>query len=100
MKQVRMVVEVNNIVEVKVNENIWTEQAIKEWSDFFYNAETVEDIARLALSSVLNLGQSAFIDGFGYMKINGDYPIGVDDDEKCKSIEIVGLDINWEVSNW
>lgn len=97
MREFNMRILVDENVEVLVDENVWTPNEIDEWHKFFYDAYDIQDIARYALTGVLNLGELAFIEGFGYMKVNGSYPIGVDEELKCKSVEIKGLSISYEV---
>lgn len=90
--------EVDIWPEVHVDEKKWTEKEIKEFNDTFYDADTVEDIARCALRGVLNLGKSSFIEGFGYIKVNGTFPAISKESNQCKSIEITNLDISWDVN--
>lgn len=97
MREIALRVEVDEKIEVLVDENFWTEKEIEEWSDVFYDADSVEDIAKHVLEGVIGCGRSSFIEGFGHIKIDGEYPYGVDEQEKCTTIEITGLDIRYEV---
>lgn len=100
MKSIKMDVRVYERPVVKIDESYWTEDKIKEFNDYMYDADTVEDIARHALTGVLNLGENAFIEGFGYIKVNGWFPFGIEEGQKCTSVEIDCLNIEWEVETW
>lgn len=100
MKAIKMDVQVREIPTVKVDESYWTEDEIKHFNDYMYDSETVEDIARHALTGVLHLGENSFIEGFGYIKVNGSFPWGIKEEEKCTSVEIDGLNVEWEVETW
>lgn len=90
-------VKVDAMTQVVIDEKCWTDKEIQEFSDTFYDASTVKDIAKYALKGVLNLGESSFIEGFGYIKVNGSFPFGIKESEKCNSVEIKNFDINWNV---
>ena len=76
-------------MEISIDESVWTDERICEWSKLFYDAENLEDVVdRLAIMKT-NHDDGEFIEGFGIPLINGKKPyFCLNDNEVQDSINI------------
>jgi len=69
MKKFKIEVIRTDFYEVEVDENIWTKEELKKWSNVFYPAENQKELAENLANSIMRLGSDyGFIEGFGYVK--------------------------------
>lgn len=54
--------------EIKIDETIWNDEALKEWSNVFFPVENLEDLAKHLAQMVARLGTGEFYEGFGRIK--------------------------------
>jgi hypothetical protein len=60
--------------EIDIDEVIWTNEDIKEWAEYFYPVNDIEDLARNLASMKTDYDEGDFIEGFGVPLINGKEP--------------------------
>jgi len=53
---------------VKVDPEVWNEEARKEWSNIFWNVDSTEDVAKSLADAVSRNGLEEFYEGFGHVK--------------------------------
>ena len=53
--------------EIEIDENVWTDEKLKAWSEVFSDCEDTEDLAEHLSSLLLGLGYERFLEGFGYV---------------------------------
>jgi len=51
--------------KIEIDETIWNKEALKDWSNTFFEVETVEDLAKHLAQLVARLGSCEFYEGFG-----------------------------------
>jgi hypothetical protein len=102
----------NDEYRIYIDPDVWTNEAIKEWSNHFFEASGINDIARHLAFSILRFGVEDFIEGFGYVRevdkdgttkqhfytVNGRLDI-IPDDKYCKGISVwlVSCDDEYEI---
>jgi len=84
--------------KIEIDEQIWNEQALKDWGSVFHRVDTVADIAKHLAICLIRQGYESFIEGYGYIRTfyhNGTqytaYKEGfkpLTDDEYCKGIRV------------
>lgn len=98
MKKYRCTVTRETAMEIEIDESIWTPEAIRAWSESFYDADdlstVVEHVARL--KSKYEDGE--FIEGFGIPMIDGikPYPY-IEDNRMAKDINICNQSVDTSV---
>ncbi|GAB3177538.1 hypothetical protein [Telluribacter humicola] len=56
--------------EIIIDETVWDEKALSDWSKSFWKADSVKDIAESLAYAIMRGGSGqGFIEGFGYVKI-------------------------------
>lgn len=77
--------------EITIDENVWDEAYLKDWSETFHNAD-LEGIASHLAFSAMRFGTGVFFEGFGHVKTyykNGNEMAQFGDFEKyCKGISV------------
>jgi hypothetical protein len=89
MKKFRCTVEKTYTYEIEFDETIWTEDNIKNWSEIFYDADDLEDVAKILAGMKTNFEVGEFIEGFNIPMINGKEPYVSKD-----NIQYLSKDIN------
>lgn len=57
--------------EIEINTDVWTPEAIAEWSKTFQEAETASDIAAIIAGRVVGrVRNSEFFEGFGHLELH------------------------------
>ena len=74
---------------VIIDESKWGEDELREFSEYFHDVSSPKDIVEQVIYSLSELGISRMVEGVGYIKVNGQYPFGVGEEQKCKSIEVI-----------
>lgn len=75
--------------EIEIDDDVWTDEAIQEWSKSFYDAEDIHDFVEHLAKMKPGYESGEFIEGFGIPKIDGKVPFVWDDpDGKTVSKEI------------
>jgi len=84
--------------EIEIDEEIWNEQALKDWGSVFHPVDSVKDIAKHLAICIIRQGYESFIEGYGYVRTfysngtqytaygEGFKPIA--DDDYCKGIRV------------
>lgn len=102
--------------EVEVDETIWTNEELKDWSKTFHDVQNTEDFARLLAITWMRTENSHFKEGYGYIKEldengkvkgipfkneNGelDYPMPEENYTKGLTIKPISQDDNYEVES-
>lgn len=60
--------------EIEIDETIWTDEEINNWSKSFYDADDLSDIASIIAKMKTSYEDGEFIEGFGIPMINGKEP--------------------------
>ena len=96
MKKFKCEVTQNYDYEIEIDETIWTEEAIKEWSKSFYDAYDLRDIVEIIAKMKTGHEDGEFIEGFGIPMINGKEPFtfGIPDISHDININIIRSDID------
>ena len=92
MKKFKCTVEKTYEYEIEIDETIWTEKAIKDWADSFYDADDIEDVARILAKMKTNYADGELIEGFGIPMINGQEPFTFGKQEINESVNINIID--------
>lgn len=75
-------------VNISVDEKIYNEKWLQEFSKYMYQKNNVDELARHILQVLLRLGMDTNVEGIGYIKVNGEYPDFADDYTKAPGIEV------------
>lgn len=75
-------------VNISVDEKIYNEKRLQEFSEYMYRKNNVDELARYILQVLLRLGMDTNVEGVGYIKVNGEYPDFADDYTKAPGIEV------------
>jgi len=60
--------------EIEIDETVWTEDAISNWSSVFYDADDLEDVARILAEMKTRYDSGEDIEGFGIPMIDSEEP--------------------------
>ncbi len=52
---------------IEIDENVWNDDALKEWGNVFWELDGIEDLVEAIAMSLLRDGYERFIEGFGYL---------------------------------
>lgn len=74
--------------EIDIDENVWTDKQIKNWSKCFQNAETIEDIVEILACMKPNYLDGEFIEGFGIIEEEDDISIETIEDGDIDYVEV------------
>lgn len=81
MKQTDMIIE--------MDDSVWTPEAIKKWSEYFYDADSLSDVAGHLARMKSEQENGVFLEGLGIPIINGQKPFPyLADDDMNQSINI------------
>ena len=84
--------------KITIDEEIWTEETLKEWSSIFHDVD-LEGLAEALAFQILRFGSRQFYEGYGRVKFlasNGslwpqyskDYSAPLAEDEYCKGVTV------------
>jgi hypothetical protein len=88
MKKFKCTVTKNYDYEIEIDENVWTDENIKRWASVFEEAETLEDLVAIIAERKTKYNTGEFIEGFGFVKINGKNPFAIEPNAICEHINI------------
>jgi len=92
MKTFNLEVRRTDEYQIKIDENVWTEDKLKDWSSIFFKVEDTDELAEIIAKAIMREGSDSFIEGFGYFKIvdeNGKTVSRyIDESKYCPGIEI------------
>lgn len=54
--------------EIEVDEKVWDEKALNDWSSVFYDVDSVEDVAKNFAVAWMRNENNYFIEGYGYVR--------------------------------
>lgn len=74
MKKFKCTVTREYEYEIEFDENVWTEDELKDWSRYFTNVSDLEDLAEELALRKTKYDAGEFIEGFGIPMINGEKP--------------------------
>ena len=86
--------------EIEIDETVWTEEELKNWSEIFQDVDSLQDVVEILAMMKTNYDSGEFIEGFGIPKINGKIPFVWDDPDGntvSKEININVLDEDCDV---
>lgn len=90
-------------IKGNIDKAFWTEKEMEEFRETFYDYYTHEEILQHVIQYIIRFGTDDFVEGFGYIKVNGSYPVllkPIKEEEKCKSIELFIKDTDPDVEFW
>ncbi len=61
-------VERTDVYEIEIDEQVWNEEALNNWSNVFQQVDDVEDLAKVLAEATMKQGSDQFIEGFGRVK--------------------------------
>lgn len=89
MKKFKCTVTKETIVEIEIDDSIWTPEAIKEWSKSFYDADGLSDVVEHLARMKSEHEDGELIEGFGIPVVNGQKPYSyLSDDDINKSTNV------------
>lgn len=89
MKKFKCTVTKETIMEIEIDDSVWTPEEIKEWSNSFYNAGDLSDVVQHLARMKSEHEDGEFIEGFGIPMVNGKNPYSyLSDDDISKSTNI------------
>lgn len=68
MKKFRLEITRTDEYHFDVDENIWDEAALKDYSNTFSTVETIPDLLENLAFQVMRFGSDKFYEGFGYVR--------------------------------
>lgn len=54
--------------EIEIDENVWNETELKDWSSIFWKVSSTEDVAKNFAIAFMRNEDRYFIEGYGYVK--------------------------------
>jgi len=93
--------------EIEVDENVWTDEELKNWSKVFHPVHSVEDVAKDYAIAFMRNDDNYFIEGYGYVKEynkdgdlkgvpyrdeNGEFAFPLPEEKYTKGISIKPID--------
>lgn len=92
--------------EIEIDENVWDEKALEDWSSVFHPVSDAEDVAKNFAVAWMRNEDKYFIEGYGYVKEfdqsgnlkgvpyrdeKGEFAYPLPEDRYAKGISIVAL---------
>lgn len=74
MKKFKCTVTREYEYEIEFDENVWTDEELKEWSSVFTDVDNLQELAELLAEYKTKYDSGEFIEGFGIPMINGKKP--------------------------
>lgn len=98
MKKFKCTVTKETIMEVEIDDSVWTPEQIKDWSNSFYDADSLSEVVEHLARMKSEYEDGEFIEGFGIPMIDGGktYPYLLNGDIN-KSINICKQEIDMDV---
>lgn len=69
MKKLKVEITREDEYEIEIEETIWGEDELADWSNHFHPIESVEELADTLATEITRNGYDGFIEGFGYLTI-------------------------------
>lgn len=89
MKKFKCTVTKETIMEIEIDDSIWTPEEIKEWSKSFYDADGLSDVVKHLARMKSEHEDGELIEGFGIPMVNGQKPYSyLSDDDINKSTNV------------
>lgn len=89
MKKFTCTVTKETVMEIQIDENVWTPEAIEEWSNTFCDADNLSEIAENLAIRKEQFEDGEFIEGFGVPLIKGKKPYSyIKDEDVNQSVDI------------
>lgn len=89
MKKFKCTVTKETIMEIEIDDSIWTPKEIKNWSKSFYSADNLEEVVEYLAKMKSEHEDGEYIEGFGIPMINGHKPYSyLSDDDMNNSTNI------------
>ncbi len=100
MKKYNVVITRTDEYEIEVDENVWNDAELADWSRVFYKVTSQRDIADDLAGRIMSQGHEGFIEGYGHVKVfyksgNQAHPYH---EGYCKgiSVKLISEDENYE----
>ena len=87
-----------DLYKIEIDEQVWNEQALKDWGSVFHQVDSVEDIAEHLAICIIRNGFESFLEGFGYVRTfhqsgrqyiaHGEGLKPLADDAYCKGVRV------------
>ena len=79
----------------KIDEKLWDEEAMEEFREVFFDYHTHEELLEYVIRTIISRGRDGFVEGFGYIKVNGAYPSieNIKEGQLCTSVELFVEDL-------
>lgn len=74
MKKFKCTVTKETIMEVEIDDSVWTPEQIKDWSNSFYYADSLSEVVEHLARMKSEYEDGEFIEGFGIPMIDGEKP--------------------------
>lgn len=68
MKKINVQAKRNDEYIIEIDEKIFNDEALKEWSSVFHEVESIEEFAEALAFQILRFGSGEFYEGFGIIK--------------------------------
>ncbi len=89
MKTFKCTVTRESIMNITIDDSVWTDKEIKEWSKHFQDVDDLEGLVEILASMKVNYEDGEFMEGFGIPLIDGKKPYSyLNDDQIENSISI------------
>lgn len=89
MKTFKCIVTRETTMEITIDDSVWTDEEIKEWSRHFQDANNLEELVERLATMKVNYEDGEFMEGFGIPLIDGKKPYSyLKDDQIEESINI------------
>lgn len=94
MKKFQCKVIKETTMDIEIDESVWTDEKIKEWQRYFYEAKDIEDVVEHIARLKSECEDGEFIEGFGVPMIDGKV---VYHDLKENSINICNQNYDFDI---
>lgn len=89
MRTFKCTVSRETTMEITIDDSVWTDEEIKEWSKHFQDAEDLGELVERLAAMKVNYNDGEFMEGFGIPLIDGKKPYSyLKDDQIEESISI------------
>ena len=82
MKKFKCTVTRTDEYEIEIDENIYNEEWMENFRSYMYDFDSLEEHAEHIAQFQARLGEHVFIEGYGYVKRDGNLPYGSEDFDK------------------
>ena len=89
MKTFKCIVTRETTMDITIDDSVWTDDEIEEWSKHFQDADDLEELVERLVAMKVRYEDGEFMEGFGIPLIDGEKPCSyLKDDQIEDSINI------------